>query len=52
MLSNFAESGKSSSAFGSYFNNQRMWVFFSMSGPKPVDFVEKEAGASNILKLG
>lgn len=40
MLSNCAESGKSSSAFDSYFNNWR--VSFSMSGPKPTDFVEKK----------
>lgn len=39
MLSNCAESGKSSSAFDSYFNNQR--VCFSTSGPKPTDFMEK-----------
>jgi len=40
MLSNCAESAKSSSASDSYFNNQK--VSFCISGPKPAGFVEKK----------
>lgn len=40
MLSSCAESRKSSSAFDSYFNNQR--VSFSTFGSKPADFVKKK----------